>query len=292
MELKIVRTVFRGNLNDVGVYADTKGGEDQYYTVVSVFSTSVAKELASRLTIGGLFSGNRDYIGSFTHNGALNLVFVYHPESRLMNKSALYAPTFAKQKEVALSFLAALAETGAEEDVGKLLIMDENVNIAPGGKVYLNYFLDFKRFTPNQARDRYYYIAANYAAEILAREYAAQYGGQTDMYPHELCLMYKKIKNRTFRSLSQIMAFVRSLPDKPARRKFGAMRILGAFEGAKNFVAKKPANLFLAAVVLVTVIYLGYQVALRSTTSRSVRENTVFEGMRQIGEIYLGEEDF
>jgi hypothetical protein len=290
MELEIVRTVFLGELNEVGVYVDTKRETEQYYTLVSIFSKPIAKELAGRLAIGGLFSGNRDYIGSFTHKDALNLVFVYHPESRLMNKAGLYAPTFSRQKEVALSFLAALAEAEMGEDIGPLLITDENVSITPEGKVYLNYFLDFKRFETGAAQDTFYCTAANYAAEILCREYAAQYDGQTAMYPHELRLMYKKIQNRSFRSLSQIMAFVRALPSQPVRQRLGPMRAVGAFEGIRGFIAKNPAGLFLAVVVLVTVAYLGYQVTVRSMTSRNVRENTVYDGMRHIGEVYLGEE--
>jgi len=291
MELEIVRTVFRNDINEAGVYTDIKRDTGNYYTVVSIYSKSVAKDITGRMALKGLFSQNRDFIGSFTHRDALHLVFAYYPESRLMNKEAFYAPTFAKRKDIALSFLTALAETELRGDVGRLLITGENVNITPDGKVYLNYYLNFQGFIPAEAEDAYHRDAADFAFGILTREYAAKYEQQVEMYPHELRLMYKKTQNKSFRSFSQIMAFVNSLPDKPAEQRFGMTRLLGVLEGLRNFVIKNPANLFLVVVVLITLGYLGYQLAVRAITSRDMKENTVYVGMQQIGEVYLGEEN-
>lgn len=291
MELEIVRTVFRSQVNEVSVYADVKRDSGTHYTVISIFSKSVAKEIAGRITLNGLFTQNSDFLGSFTHRDSLCLVFLYHPESRLANKEALYAPSFAKRKEVALSFLTALAETEIGGDIGKLLISDANVNISPEGKVYLNYFLDFSEFTPSPDPDDFYRDAAGFAFDILAREYAAKYEQQMELYPNELRLMFKKTENRAFKSHSQIMAFVRTLSDEPKEQRFGIMRLVDRLDKIKDFLLKNPVNFFLVAVVLVTVGYLGYQVAIRAMASRNIKENTVYVGMQVIGEVYLGEEN-
>jgi hypothetical protein len=291
MELEIVRTVLVSDVNEVSVYSDTKRDTGNYYTMVSVFSKAVAKVLAGRIAIGGLFGGNRDFVGSFTQKDALHLVFVYHPESSLANKQALYAGTFAKRREIALSFLAALAETEITGDLGRLLISDKNINLTPDGKVYLNYFLDFKGFIPSEGEELFLRDAAEYAFHILAQEYAAKYDDQVELYPNDLRLMYKKLQNKTFRSLSQILAFVRTLPDKPPEQRFGIMKLAGAAESVKSYILKKPAHLFLAIVVIMTVGYLGYQLVMRAMASKSIEENTVYVGMQQIGEVYLGEED-
>jgi hypothetical protein len=291
MELEIVRTVLVSDVSEVSVYSDTKRDTGSYYTMVSVYSKTVAKELAGRIAIAGLFGGNGDFIGSFTHKDALHLVFAYHPESTLANREALYAGTFVKRKEVALSFLAALAETEITGDLGRLLLTDRNINLTSDGKVYLNYFLDFKGFTPSDGQDNFHRAAAEYAFDILTREYAAKYDNQVEMYPHELRLMYKKLQNRAFRSLSQIIAFVRTLPDKPPEQRFGIMKLAGAAIALKNALLKRPARLFLAIIVIMTLGYLGYQVVIRAMASKSMEENTVYVGMQQIGEVYLGEED-
>jgi hypothetical protein len=157
--------------------------------------------------------------------------------------------------------------------------------------VYLNYFLDFKGFTPSDGQESFHRDAAEYAFSILTREYAAKYEGQVELYPNELRLMYKKLQNKAFRSISQIIAFVRTLPDKPAEQRFGIMKLAGAAKSVKDTLLKKPANLFLAIVVVMTLGYLGYQLAIRAMASKSIEENTVYVGMQQIGEVYLGEED-
>ncbi|MCL2056097.1 MAG: hypothetical protein FWH02_02630 [Oscillospiraceae bacterium] len=291
MELEAVRTVLSNDVNEVGVYIDAKRDTGSYYTVVALSSSKIAKEIAGRMAITGLFSQNSDFIGSFTQRDVLHLVFNYHEESRLVNRESLYAPNFTKRKEAALSLLAALGETEMSADIGMLLLTDENVNITPDGKIYLNYFLDFGKFSPSVQQDSYYREAAGFTFGILTREYAEKYDAQVEMYPHELRLMYKKMQNKAFRSLSQIMAFVRTLPESPSEQRFGLMRLVGAADTLKGYLLKNPANLFIAAMVIVTLGYLGYQIAVRVAAGRNMRENTVYVGMQQIGEVYLGEEN-
>ena len=291
MEFEIVRTVLGNDSTEVSVYIDAKRDSGTHYTIISILSKSIAKDIAERMAVGGLFSQNRDFVGSFTHRDALHLVFHYYPESRLANKEALYAPSFAKRKGIALSFLTALAETEIRGDIGRLLITGDNVNISPDGEVYLNYFLDFNKFIPSPDQDDFYRDAAKFAFDILSREYAVKYEQQTELYPNELRLMYKKTKNRTFKSYSQIMAFIKTLSDMPKEQRVGIMRLLGVFERIRSFLFKNPANLFLAVVVAVTLGYLGYQLMIRATAEKSAKENTMYVGMQTIGEVYLGEKD-
>ena len=291
MELDIVRTVFSGELNEVGVYIDTKRDTGTYYTVVTIFSTPLAKVIAKRIAVDGLLGQNSDYMGSFTHKDTLNLVFLYRDESKLMYKEAIYAATFAKRKEIALGFLTALAETELRGDIGMLLISDENINLTSDGMVYLNYCLDFTEFSPSATLDDFHAKAGSYAFDILTSEYAAKYERSVEMYPHELRLMYKKIQNRVFRSLSQIMAFIKALPDKPEEQRFGIARLANGVKKAIAYVSKNPAGLFLLCLVAVTVVYLGYQIVIRVMSDKTTRENTIYVGMQQIGEVYLGEEN-
>lgn len=291
MELEIVRTVFRSKASEASVYADRKRDTGSYYTVLSIYSKTVSKEIAERMALSGLFSSNSDFIGSFTHKDALHLVFRYHPESRLAGKESLYASSFAKRKELALGFLSALAETELPSDIGRFLITDENVNIAPDGSIFLNYFLDFTGYTPDYGEEEYYRDAARYAFRLLASEYAAKYEEQMDRYPDELRLMYKKTVNRAFKSLSQIISFVLAMPDAPQERHHGVRKILGVAQRCKRFVVKNSMMLFVTAMIAVTVVYLGVQIGSRVIAGRNRRENTVYVGMQTIGEVYLGEED-
>ena len=291
MELATVRTVLKNEVCEVSVAIDEKRDTGAYCTVVSISSTPVAKEIAARIAVNGLFGQNRDFIGSFTHKDSLHLVFAYQQENLLTATQSIYAGTFQKRKEIALRFLAALAETELEGDIGRLLINGRNINLTPQGLVSLNYFLDFSEFIPMNGNDHFYRDAAAYAFGILAREYELKYSGEVDMYPQELRLMHKKLHNRAFRSLSQVIAFVRGLPENPTEQRFGVMKAVDAAKGVRAFVMRNPTRLFLIAVVAVTVGYLGYQLAIRAVSRQNIRENTVYVGMHQIGEVYLGEED-
>jgi len=300
MELEIVRTVLRNDVNEICVCTNTDTGAadggtvgKSYYTVISIFSKSIAKEIASRMAVSGLFAHISDFVGSYTHKDALHLVFAYNPESRLAYKEALYAPTFVKRKEIALSILSALAETEMRGEAGKLLLSEENLNLTADGKVYFNYFLDFENMKLPEGPENgveFYRDAAKLAADVLSREYEAKYDGRAAMYPNDLRLMYKKVNTGAFRSISQIMAFVKTLPDKPVEQRFGVMRMAGVFEGFFRLIFGKPANLLLTAVVLITLVYLGYQIAVRVTAGQDTKRNTVYAGMTQIGDIYLGED--
>ncbi|MDR2908799.1 MAG: hypothetical protein LBU86_02810 [Oscillospiraceae bacterium] len=291
MELESIRTVLRNSACEISVAVDRSRDTGTFYTMVAIFSNMAAREIAGRLAVSGAFEQNRDFIGSFTFKDALHLVFTYQPESSLPGKEDIYAGTYEKRRRVALNLLTALAETEVSGDIGKLLLNARNVNLAPDGEVTLNYFLDFGEFVPSGGELGFYRDAAAFALKILAREYEVKYDGQIDSYPHELRLMYKKLQNRAFRSISQIIAFVRELPDKLTEQRFGVMRLAGFFGRIKIFLTKNPANLFLTVIVLVTLGYLGYQLAIRLAAGRRMEENTVYVGMEQIGEVYLGEEN-
>ena len=289
MELETVRTVLRNDVNEVTVCTDTTRDSGAYYTMVSVFSKAVSKEIAAKMAYPGLFRQNDDFVGSFTHRDAMCLVFNYRPENRLQNREALVASSFPKRKELALSLLTALAETEITGNIGTLLLSDENVHVGPDGKIYLNYFLNFQKL-PEDGPDDFFRDAARCAFGILAREFETRHAGQVDFYPSELRLMFKKIENRSFKSFTQIMAFVRGLSDVQKEPRFGIMRFIDVLIRFKNYLASNPSSFFLSVVVAVTLVFLGYQLTTRYIASRNAKENTVFVGMQTIGEVYLGEE--
>lgn len=289
MELEPVRTVLQTEVNEISVCADRRAGTETFYTVISVRSRERGKELAGQMATGGLFGECADFMGSFTKHDQLNLVFRYHAEARLESREALHAATFADRKAIALGLLAAMAETGITGSVGELLLAPHNLNISEDGAVYLNYFLDFTSCPTGE--DGYYKKLAWCVYEILSREYAIKYEGQTEAYPVELRLMYKKLESHAFSSYSQLITFVRELPDRPKPTRTGVRRAVDGAIGVKSRIRKNLTRYFLVALVLVTAVYLCYQLAARLTGRRERQENTVYAGMETIGEVPLGEEN-
>lgn len=290
MELDIVRTVRKNQVNEISVCCNNKDGPQALYTVISVFSPEVSKLLATRIAAEGLFSSIADYVGTFTYRDSFNVVFRYHRERRLGNKEAMYAAAFPERKALAVSFLSAIAETELSGDIGRLLITEDCINISESGKVYLNYFFDFAALR-DEANGGFLRSTAGYVFEMLTREYALKYEGQVEDYPNELRLMFKKIQSGGFKTLSQIILFVRGLSDQPKEQRFGVMRFLDRFRSVSRFIAAHPSGVFLALVVTFTAVVLAVQLGARMINSRETRHNTTFVGLETIGEVYLGEED-
>jgi hypothetical protein len=273
------------------VCRDQKRESEGRYTVVSVQSPVVRKYLAGRLASDGLFAECGDFVGSFIHLDRLDLVFRYTRESRLAGREALYAKTFADAKAVAVSFVTAMAESGLSGGIGMLLLTPENIHVSPVGKISLNYFLDFSKLRGDGTDEDFFRGVVSYAFEILCWEYAERYDRQINLYPHELQLMYRKMQNRGFSSYSEIIAFLRSLSDTPKEQRFGAARFLDFASRVKTFVFSHNMGFFVGILVLVTLIYLGYQIALRLSVGREIRDNTSYAGLQTVGELYLGEEN-
>ncbi|MDL2232098.1 hypothetical protein LJC63_00770 [Ruminococcaceae bacterium OttesenSCG-928-L11] len=296
MELDIVRTVLKNEVNEVSVCVDRTRESDVFYTLISIAAGPLRKEIAKRMATTGLFVSSNDFVGSFTHRDSLNLVFHYNRENHFLNKEILYAENFRDRKRIAINFLTAMAETQLDGDIGCLLLTERNLNIGPGGKVYLNYFLDFKELPvelsgEDGGQDSFYLKAAEFAFGILSREYEAKYDGQVRDYPNELRLFHKKMTFKTFHSYSQIMAMIKGMSDVPREQRRGIFRLLDKLLGARSFVAGHTMEVFLTVVVVVTLCYLGYNLAQWVRVTRDTRENTFFVGLREIGEVYLADEE-
>ncbi|WP_343253258.1 hypothetical protein [Ligaoa zhengdingensis] len=291
MNLHTMRTVLKNAVNEVTVCTDLKRDSGVFYTVVSIADSQVRREVARQVTGEGLFSANRDFVGSFAYRDRFCLVFRYQPEVRLCNREMIQAETFADRKRLAAAFLVACAEIEAGGEVGELLLRERNINLAPDGRVYFNYFIDFGELAGRGQPADFYYAAATCAFDILAREYSERYERQVDLYPRELQAFFKKKESRGFSSFNQILTAVKAIPDEPDELHFGVRRLLDRIIGFKKFLTRNSMTIFLAVLVAATVIYAAYQIVLRVTWRQNEKVNTSYIGMNSIGEVYLGDED-
>ena len=291
MDLETVRTVLTNDVNQISVCSDEKRDAGVFYTLIAVKDAEIQRQLVQLIATTGLFLSNSDYLGSFTYQGALNLVFRFQPENRLANCEALYATSFAKRRELAVGLVAAAAATGITGAVGRLLLDERNVNLSPEGEIYFNYFLDFAQLDARDEQAAFFRDLATDAFDILSREYSVRFDRQVDYYPSELQVLYRKAQERGFGGFNQLLTFLKLLPDTPDERHFGVRKAFDRLGGVRRFLARHSMAIFLAAIVAATVAYAGWQITSRLGQRSSVRENTTYIGMETIGEVSLGEED-
>lgn len=291
MQLEIIRTVLSNEVNEISVCEDLKRKTGVYYTMISIRSASVRRQVAQLLGAGGMLSTNRDYIGSFSHGDSLSLLFLYRQENLLLRREAIYATDFAKRKRMVESMLVALAETQMDNSVGMLLLADRNINVANDGVIYFNYFLDFAKWKPEETDSDFYLATAKRCFDILAREYEAKYDGRLQSYPSELQVFYKKAQLRSFTSFSTIMTFVKIIPDIPSEPSVGFKKLFNGIKGIIREVRANASSFFILLLVTITVVFTGYQITMRLTYRNQTKHNTVYNGMETIGEVFLGDEN-
>lgn len=286
-----MRTVLKNDVNEISVCVDRKRDTGVFYTVISISSRDVCRFLVQHTTQEGLFESNTDYVGSFTYRDQLNLVFIFREESLLSSREDVYLAAFAKRKETALQFLAACAETGITGCVGELLMDKCNINLSATGKIYFNYFMDFKNLAVTEAQSSYYRKIALFAYDIVSREYKRKYDGEVSDFPSEIQVFYKKAQGKGLTSYGQILAFLRELPDEPVEKRVGIGRLLDKLLSRKAWLSRYGMTVFVVGMVLATIAYTCYQISVRVSIAKSQKENTTYIGMQTIGEVYLGEED-
>lgn len=291
MKLEAVRTVLKNEVNEISVCVDLKRKSGVFYTVVSVTGAEVRRRLASMMATEGLFCTNSEFIGSFSHADSLNLVFLYRNESALSRLESIYAVGFVRRRTLAENLLVALAETQLTGSVGLLLTAPANVNVSPDLSVYFNYFLDFAQWDPEQDAAAFYRQAARLAFEVLSREYGVRYDGQVSRYPSELQVFYKKMQLKGFASFNGILTVVRLMPDAPAEPSVGLRKLWDRVLGAVCWIRRNAMLLFLVTIVVTTVIYTAYQIALRASYRSAALKNVTYIGLDTIGEVYLGDEN-
>ncbi len=291
MDLQILRTVIKNEVNEVSVCTDLKRDTGTFYTLISINDENVRREVVKKIKGEGAFSNNRDFIGSFTYENSFCLIFNYRNEVRLGDKEAMIAGTFKKRKELANAFVMACIEADCSQSMGELILEEANINIVGENKIQFNYFMDFAKYKPDKNERFYYDKVGKLVFEILAREYILKFDENIDNYPKELQAFFKKMQKSGFTSYNQILTFINLMPDKPVARERGIRRIWSNILAAVAWARAHSMQLFLGFLVVFTVIYTAYQITARLSVGRNMEENLNFSGLYTIGDVYLGDED-
>ncbi len=288
MRLEVVRTVLSNDVNEISVCVDTKRNTGAFYTMIAVSDATVRRQLALWIATEEAFTRNRDYLGSFSVQNTMYLLFAYHPERRLTEHYTLYTQTFARRKQLAVSLLAACAQSGFSAQLGEAMLHRRNINLDQDGNVYLNYFLDLK---PLQlTTDRYIQRLSQYVFEVLSQEYKEKLQQNMQDYPSELQVYYRKMQNNSFTSLHALLTTVKAMPDVLSVQKRGVFKLVAAAKSAWQWLKRNATTLFVVGLLAVTLSYLGYQIYARVVQSNQAASNISYSGLANIGDVYLGEE--
>lgn len=289
MELEIVRTVLENDVNDIFVCTDIKDNTGVYYTMISIKDAKFRKMIAGQMNTSGLFFGNKDFVGSFSHEDQLNLVFRYYHESLLSVMGSVYLYSFVECKSAALAYIAAFAEAGVNGSVGLLLLKDRNINIYKDGGFQLNYFIDFSEWKECSSQE-YITEVAKGAFRILDINYREKYD-TPELYPDDLRLYYLKLVSSGFSTFGQIIATIRGMSDKPVEMRGFFWWIKSRYKITKNFLFRNSINTFLTILVIATLIYAAYQIGIRIRANKANANNIDYYGIETIGDVYLGDEE-
>lgn len=290
MELDIVRTVIKNEVNEIYVCTDTANSTGVFYTMISISSAKHRKILANKMNNEGLFFGNKDFVGSFVFSNKLNLVFRYYHENLLSLMGGVYLYNFVECKSAALSFIANIAETNTSGAIGLLLLEDRNINITKEGEVILNYFLDFEQLDETVNDTVFLNRLGKKVFSILEQNYKEKYMSP-ELYPDDLQVFYLRMKNLGFTSFGQMISIIRDMSDKPIEMRGIIWWITNKFTNTKGFLFRNGMTTFLTILVIVTMIYAGTQIKSRWLANKAYDNSVSYYGIEQIGDVYLGDEE-
>lgn len=290
MELKIIRTVLKNDVNEIYVCTDVSMGKGNFYTMVSIQEGKYRKMLAEQMSIKGLFLGNKDFVGSFNSSNKLNLVFRYHTENLLSALGGVYLYNFAECKKAAANLVAAFAEAGMDSGVGALLLREQNINITSEGGIYFNYFLDFSAYESGMSGEEYVNRVSEKAFEILEIKYKEKYRSR-DLYPSDLRLYDMKMQHQGFTTFGQIIITIRGMADAPVPMRGIVWWVRNRVRRTRSFLFRNTTTAFLTILILVTVVFAGAEVTKRLRARRAFENNVSYNGIEYIGSVYLGDEE-
>ncbi len=291
MQLFTVRTVIVNEVNDITVCEDRTSESGAFYTVISIKKPEIKKEVAHILATTGLFATNVDYQGSYVSEDRLNLVFSYRAENRLAVQEIILCTNDAKRLITAENLLIAAAETQVTGSIGLLLFHERNINITANLDIFFNYFIDFSSWNPSASDNDFYKAVATRVFTLLSVEYEAKYSGAVHRYPSELQVLYRKARSGGYTSFSGIIAFVKMLSGGYSEPAIGWRYLWSRIKQLIAFVRANWTTVMAVALIIVTLIFLIYQIYARVRASAQMEENFVYIGLEQIGDVFLGDED-
>lgn len=291
MHLEDVRVVLKNEVNDITVCRDMKESGQQFYTMVSVKSDRYRKYITEQMNLGKMFAHCKDFIGSFSIGKELKLLFRYENENLIDNVGSIYLYDFARCREAAIRLVSILAETGVSGQVCKLLLNSRNINVDSECGVTLNYFLDFQDYDMEDQAFNDMDCIAEAVFGILERPFKEKLNGEIQNYPDELRLFWMKMQNHSFFSYGQIVAQLRSMPNKPIAKMGAVWKIRKWFRTIRSVLFRNPARILLTVLVIVTVVYASWQIYTRIRVRRAYDQNISYSALEYIGSVYLGDEE-
>lgn len=291
MHLEDVRVVLKNEVNDITVCRDIKESGQQFYTMISVKSDIYRKYITEQMNMGKMFTHCKDFVGSFSVGKELKLLFRYENENLIGNVGSIYLYDFSRCREAAIRLVSVLAETGVSGQICRLLLNPRNINVDSDCGVTLNYFLDFQEYdlTEDVFNDMDF-IAENIFG-ILERPWKEKYNGDIQSYPDELRLFRMKIQNHSFLTYGQLVAQLRSMPNKLITRQGIVWKLRKGLLNIRSVLFRNPARIVLTMLVLVTVIYAVWQISVRIKVRQAYEQNISYSALEYIGTVYLGDEE-
>jgi len=291
MHLENVRIVLRNEVNDITVCRDTRDNTHPFYTMISVKSDVHRKYLTEQMNQGNLFSHAKNFVGSFSVGKELKLLFHYESENLLQTVGSIYLYDFGRCRKAAVNLVGAVAESGIEGPVCRLLLNPRNININSDCSVTLNYFLDFKEFDL-QGEDLFAMdMLTKQIFAILELPWKEKFRSEISYYPDELRLFWMKAQNHSFLSYGQIVSQLRAMPERPIARQGFIWQAKKLLRSIKSVLFRNPTRIFLTLLVTFTIVYAGWQIYQRITIQRAYDRNVSYSAMEYIGTVYLGNEE-
>jgi len=269
--------VKKNDINDIFIYKKREEDINTFYTCVCIKNDDMKKKVLLTLSNYPEITKNIDYVGQFSLQGNLHLLFYYHEERRLSSYIEVCGETFYESCTICKNLVKGCQATHFPTEWLLMLLEQENLNVTEGGEVYLNYFLDFDKllhipYINETGYDKLAYVIF----EILSRPYWKLH--KISMYPKELRLLKNKMNYEGFQSYAAFYQYLQLLPEKLESEQ-GIWYKLKTWASMVVRACKKYATLVLiVCIVCIAIFYSFFQYRMRNEL---IEANKIVEGEMQ-----------
>lgn len=284
---KIVRTVYKSEVNDIYVCKAMQDQTGHFYTLITFKEEHIKKELVNFFAEEERLKTNNDFIGSFASENCFNMLFNYHEERKLFTYLETYRTSFGEKKYICQQLVSAVIASKLPASMIPILLKPSNINVNKNKTIYFNYFMEFTNFEKNKETNHYTYLS-EIVFEILAKGYENIYN--ENHYPKELRLFYKKLKAEGFNSFSQIYKYLNLLPEELVDEKSLLYTLRSFWWRIKAQVKIYSFWVVVGIVIAVTSVFTMDQLNRRFQAVQTMKEvqlqnANVYDGMYEIGTV-------
>lgn len=236
MTLKCVMKAFNGNVNDVEICEDLKGGRSMYYTLLCIKKHETVKKLMN--IIEGTQKDNKFYVDMFDSKCGFCMVFGYVKERKLNDFFMARDISLECCEDICLNLIVQCMTSGIPYPLLELILKQRQLQLLRDNSIALSYTIDLEDLNENCTEADCVMQCALIVRDLLGKKVSRKNVSYT--------LLSKKIPKKSYASFRELYKDIRLCSSMLTKQ--------GILTRAKAFVIRNATAVFRMIIIVCIVL--------------------------------------